>query len=211
MDLAGLPYSLDKMHLADLPTISFIERQVFATPWSIQAYRQEVLYHETASYLVLRYAGARPGGGGAWQRPWGARQDPTLLGYGGVWMILEEAHISTLAVRPEWREQGLGELLLAALIEQALEQAAETVTLEVRESNRAAQGLYVKYGFETVGLRKRYYPDNQEDALIMSTPPIQTAAYRTDYKARVEALVRRLRASPDVPKAEPGACHASLV
>ncbi len=203
MNLGNLPYTLQRMHLADLPTVSAIERQVFATPWSIQAYRQEVLYHDTATYLVLRYAGAE-GGSPAPRRPWGTRQDPTLLGYGGVWLVLDEAHICTLAVRPAWRGRGLGELLLASLIERALEQAAQIVTLEARASNQTAQNLYAKYGFEPVGVRKRYYPDNQEDALIMSTPPIQTDEYRAAHQVRVEALLRRLHeAHQALPGAEP--------
>ncbi len=199
MNLTGLPYALQPMHLDDLATVSYIEKQVFATPWSIQAYRQELLFHDTATYLVLRYVGTPGEGAPALRRPWGTRQDPSLLGYGAVWMIIEEAHISTLALRPSWRGRGLGELLLAGLIEGALDQAAETVTLEVRQSNRIAQKLYSKYGFVQTGLRRRYYPDNQEDALIMSTPPIQAEAYRAAFQARVNALLDRLHREPQHP------------
>lgn len=199
MHLDGLPYTLQRMRLGDLPTVSYIERQVFATPWSIQAYRQEVLYHEAATYLVLRHVGRPEAGAPPLRRPWGTRQDPTLLGYGGVWMVLEEAHISTLAVRPDWRGRGLGELLLAGLLESSLNQGAATVTLEVRRSNRAAQHLYAKYGFAEAGVRRRYYPDNQEDALIMTTPPIQSDDYGALFQARVDALLARLRRQSAAP------------
>jgi [ribosomal protein S18]-alanine N-acetyltransferase len=201
MQLDGLPFTLQRMRLGDLATVSQIERQVFATPWSIQAYRQELLFHQAATYLVLRYVGKPGVDAPTLRRPWGTRQDPTLLGYGGVWMVLDEAHISTLAVRPTWRGRGLGELILAGLVESALNQKAELVTLEVRKSNRAAQNLYVKYGFAEAGMRRRYYPDNQEDALIMNTPPIQTETYRALYRERVDGLLARLRGHCHTPPA----------
>lgn len=201
MNLAHLPYALAPMQLDDLPTIASIEKQVFATPWSMQAYRQEILYHDTAAYLVLRHLG-QPGKSSPLRRPWGTGNDPSLIGYGGVWMVLEEAHVCTLAVRPEWRRRGLGEVLFAALVERALEQNAGMVTLEVRASNHAAQSLYAKYGLEKTGLRRGYYPDNQEDAVIMSTPSIQTAAYRATYSACVDALLRKLEATQPLPASE---------
>ncbi len=194
MNLKDLPYALVPMQLSDVPTVYSIERRVFTTPWSMQAFRQELLFHDTAIYLVLRYLGGRDAKGRPLlKKPWGTRKDRNLLGYGGVWMVLDEAHISTLAVRPSWRGRGLGELLFAALIEQALAKDADKITLEVRVSNRLAQALYAKYGLERTGLRKRYYPDNQEDALIMSAESIQSMTYRERYQARVEALLQKLR------------------
>lgn len=194
MNLGDLPYALAPMRLEDLPTVAAIEKQVFATPWSIQAYRQEILYHDNATYLVLRHTGGLGARKGLPTRPWGAQDDPSLIGYGGVWLIVEEAHVCTLAVRTLWRKRGLGEMIFAALIEKALEQNASVVTLEVRASNYAAQNLYSKYGLHKVGVRKSYYPDNQEDALIMSTPPIQTAVYQAAFTGRVDALLRKLHA-----------------
>jgi [ribosomal protein S18]-alanine N-acetyltransferase len=194
MNLDDLPYAIEPMQLSDAPTVHSIERRVFTTPWSLQAFRQEILFHDSAIYLVLRYLGGRDDRGRPLlTKPWGTRQDANLLGYGGVWMVVDEAHVSTLAVRPSWRGQGLGEVLFAALIEQALAKGADSVTLEVRVSNRPAQALYAKYGLEQSGLRKRYYPDNQEDALIMSAEANQSAAFRERYEARVEALLQRLR------------------
>jgi ribosomal-protein-alanine N-acetyltransferase len=101
-----------------------------------------------------------------------------VVGYVGVWLMVDEAHIVAIAVRGDYRRRGLGELLLAQAIELALNNHQEVVTLEVRRSNLGAQALYEKYRFLHVGLRKRYYSDNGEDAVVMSTPPIQDASYR---------------------------------
>ena len=94
-----------------------------------------------------------------------------MLGYAGLWLLIDEAHISTIAVAPEWRGRGLGELLLASLLERAISIGADVATLEVRASNLVAQNLYRKYRFTVVGVRKGYYTDNFEDALVMTTPP----------------------------------------
>ncbi len=194
MNLDDLPYAIEPMQLSDVPTVHSIERRIFCTAWSLQAFRQELLFHDTAIYLVLRYrAGRDAGGRPLLKKPWGTRKDPNLLGYGGVWMVLDEAHVATLAVRTSWQRRGLGELLFAALIERALEKGADEITLEVRMSNRSAQALYAKYGLQRTGLRKRYYPDNQEDALIMSVQSTQSASYRESYEARVRKLLQRLR------------------
>jgi ribosomal-protein-alanine N-acetyltransferase len=93
-------------------------------------------------------------------------------------MMVDEAHIITIASHREWRQRGVGELLLASLIDQAAEQGAHIVTLEVRVSNETAQALYRKYGMAVMGKRKRYYSDNGEDALIMSTPTLTSAEYQ---------------------------------
>jgi ribosomal-protein-alanine N-acetyltransferase len=107
-----------------------------------------------------------------------------VIGYAGIWLTLDEAHITTIASAPEARRRGVGELLLNGLIDLSLELGARFMTLEVRVSNVAAQQLYLKYGFETRGTRPRYYTDNQEDALVMWTPDIATA----DYQARLVHL-----------------------
>jgi ribosomal-protein-alanine N-acetyltransferase len=108
--------------------------------------------------------------------------------------LLNEAHICTIAVQPERRRQGLGELLLIALLDQGMERDARRATLEVRVTNRAAQGLYHKYGFEIVSVRKRYYSDNGEDAYIMTTPPFDTAEFQANLQQRRIQLHKRLRA-----------------
>jgi ribosomal-protein-alanine N-acetyltransferase len=115
-----------------------------------------------------------------------------VLGYGGFWLMHDEAHISTLAVRAGWRRLGLGELLLIALLDEARRLGAYRATLEVRVSNVAAQALYAKYGFEQVGRRKAYYSDNREDALILTTPEFDSPACQTLVNARRRDLLRRL-------------------
>ena len=115
-----------------------------------------------------------------------------ILGYGGFWLFLDEAHICTLAVHPDWQGRGLGALLLTSLIEHAIELDAAIVTLEVRASNLMAQKLYRRYGFAQVGLRKRYYSDNSEDALIMTTEPISSSSFQKRFKTLKSSLLRKL-------------------
>jgi len=100
-----------------------------------------------------------------------------LVGFTGLWFMLEECHVVTVAVREARRRQGIGELLVITAIELALKKSQDVLTLECRVSNRSAQALYEKYAFRNVGVRKRYYTDNNEDALIMTTPPIHTPEY----------------------------------
>jgi ribosomal-protein-alanine N-acetyltransferase len=185
MDLTNLPYMLLPMVLDDVPTVHTIEQQVFSLPWSASAFSYEIRNNPSSQYLVLRY------------KPWfyesparrllprsmrhvlqSPTNEPSLLGYGGYWMVLEEAHICTLALREEWRGRNLGELLLLGLIESALARKAEVITLEVRISNQRAQNLYSKYGFEISGRRVHYYSDNNEDAYIMSTNSTLLPAFR---------------------------------
>jgi ribosomal-protein-alanine N-acetyltransferase len=194
-DLEPSLYSLAPMTLDDIPTVAAIEDFTFALPWSATAFRYEILNNQASEYYVARY------------RPWHTEPpkpellrrvrraferpplDASLVGYGGLWIIIDEAHICTLAVTKPWRGRGLGELLLAKMIERAALRGAEMVTLEVRLSNRVAQSLYKKYGFEIVGRRKCYYSDNGEDAHIMTTPRITTSAYQ----ARLRGLLAQLQ------------------
>jgi len=132
-----------------------------------------------------------------WRRFWVRRQPQPILpapivGYAGFWVMVDEAHISTLATHPQWLRQGIAELLLIAMTERAAEMGARVMTLEVRASNTSAQALYRKYGFEVVGRRPQYYSDNREDALIMSTPPITSAEYQRVFQDRKAVLLTRL-------------------
>ena len=106
-----------------------------------------------------------------------------IAGFVGTWQLVDEAHIVSIGVRTEHRGNGIGELLLVGGIEQAIEQKSSIVTLEVRTSNHVAQNLYKKYGFTERGVRKGYYTDNREDALIMTTEEIQTAAFRDSFES----------------------------
>ncbi len=117
----------------------------------------------------------------------------TLAGYAGLWLMMEQAHITTIAVRPQFRGQGFGELLLISLAEVAQDIGARWLTLEVRVSNEAAQNLYRKYGFHPAGVRHKYYSDNQEDALIMWTDQLSSAEFQSRYQRNKESLLLRLR------------------
>ncbi|MHB0858976.1 MAG: ribosomal protein S18-alanine N-acetyltransferase [Anaerolineae bacterium] len=205
MNLDGLPFVVQPMEIEDVPTVSLIEHVVFTLPWSSTAFTYELRNNPSSHYLVLCYlpwedvTRKRPLLGPVRKLLGGPRNDVSLLGYGGFWMMLEEAHICTLALRPEWRGRNLGELLLASLIEESYQRDAQFITLEVRVSNTVAQNLYKKYGFQHTGRRKGYYSDNGEDAHIMSTAPIHSSEYQERFQQLVEQLLERLRAQPDQP------------
>jgi ribosomal-protein-alanine N-acetyltransferase len=147
------------MTVADLPAVHGIEHASFTTPWPDDAYRSEIESNRLASYLV-------------------ARVGDQVVGFAGIWLMVDEAHITTFAVHPDWRRRGIGERLLLTLLDVSLARHAREATLEVRLSNVAARRLYEKYGFLPVGLRPRYYTDNGEDALIMTTEPLAGEAMR---------------------------------
>ena len=108
--------------------------------------------------------------------------------------MVDEAHITTIAMHPDYRRRGLGEFMLVGLIDIAYSISAKWVTLEVRVSNYSAQNLYRKYGFREAGLRHRYYSDNQEDALIMWTDEINSPAYKQKFQDLKTTLMRKLEA-----------------
>ncbi len=139
-----------EMTLADIPAVHRIERASFPTPWPLYAFRHELETNRLARYLVVRAGGE-------------------IVAYAGVWLMVDEAHVTTFAVAPAWRARGIGGRLLLAVLRLANEMGAGVATLEVRLSNLVARRLYEKYGFRPVGIRPRYYSDNGEDALIMTT------------------------------------------
>jgi ribosomal-protein-alanine N-acetyltransferase len=173
---------LRPMTADDIPQVADIERESFPSMWPQTAYRRE-LTNKIARYVVLteRQPEPRPpvDAGGLWGTlrkmigsPPPAPGEEHLLGFIGVWLMVGEAHIVTVAVRDDYRRLGIGERLVIAAIDLASEFQQENVTLEVRASNEAAQLLYEKYDFARVGLRKRYYTDNNEDAVLMTTPAL---------------------------------------
>src|SRR5206468_9569104 len=168
---------IEAMRLEDLDEVERIEEASFSTPWPENAYRSELMTNRLASYLVARIGGR-------------------IVAYGGMWLMVDEAHITTFAVHPAWRRQRIGERLLLAFFDLARDRHAREATLEVRLSNLAARRLYEKYGFRPVGLRPRYYSDNNEDALIMTTESFGTSA--------LEARIARLRAALDAGPAPEG-------
>ena len=203
MDLAALPLAIVPMQLAHLSAVMEIERESFSLPWPERAYRHELTKNEYAHYYVLcgRSVAYAAESESAWRRLWQGMLRPPranvrpIIGYAGFWMIYDEAHISTLAVRATHRRQGLGELLLISLLDEARRLDAARATLEVRVSNLAAQALYAKYDFQQVGRRKAYYSDNREDALILTTPEFSSSAYQDSLEACRRDLLRRLAQS----------------
>ncbi len=191
------------MTAADIPQVTAIERASFPTTWPESAYRRELEENRLAQYIV---AVERPNGWSEHERRdeqsgprtrlallldrapfrrWRHRPaEPEhagadhIVGYLGLWYMVDEAHIVAIATHPAYRRRGIGERLLARALELARERDIKTVTLEVRVSNEPAQRLYEKYGFRRVGLRPRYYTDNGEDALIMTTPPLDDPEYQ---------------------------------
>jgi ribosomal-protein-alanine N-acetyltransferase len=142
---------LRKMELRDVKQVTEIEKLSFPSPWSAYAFTCEILDNAFANYYVLN-----------WEN-----DDNKVIGYGGMWIILDEAHITNIAISPEYRGKRLGEILLSHLIAAARVKGVVRMTLEVRESNLSAQKLYKRLGFEPAGIRKGYYIDNKEDAIIM--------------------------------------------
>jgi ribosomal-protein-alanine N-acetyltransferase len=172
---------------ADLNEIMPLERRSFKDPWTRHMYLSDINGNHLATYLVLR---SLPG-----VRAREASRDPvpSLLAYGGFWLLLDEAHIATIAAHPDWRGSGLGLWMLLELLDEAIRRGAALATLEVRVRNAPARRLYEKLGFEQVGDRTDYYRDG-EDALIMTTPPLldramqeRLAAARAEAETRLEA------------------------
>jgi [ribosomal protein S18]-alanine N-acetyltransferase len=167
---------LDRMKVEDLPAVHEIERESFSTPWPAHAYRQELETNRLAHYMVAR---------------WGDQ----IIGFAGIWLLVDEAHITTFAVRRTWRRHGVGERLLLALLDLSRSRGAHEATLEVRPSNMPARRLYEKYGFMPVGVRRNYYSDDREDALIMTTPELASREMRGRLAALERSLEARLRAA----------------
>ena len=189
------------MHRDDILQVTEIDREAFPTLWPPANYQHE-LNNRLAHYIVAcdeekrvgapsvkaipekrhsglvsrvrrlfnydRFLGNEP--------PSSARE--YIVGFAGFWIMADEAHITNIAVRNIHRRQGIGELLLIALVELAAKLDARIITLEVRASNITAQSLYSKYGFTQVGLRRGYYTDDKEDGVIMSTPDISAATFQ---------------------------------
>jgi ribosomal-protein-alanine N-acetyltransferase len=196
METRDLPFCVEPMQQQDVATVAAIERIVFTLPWSSNAFGYELRSNPVSHYVVARICQRS-------RSPDERGLDPSIVGYGGFWMMLDEAHICTLGVHPDWRRRGIGELLLSSMISQAADLKANVVTLEVRVSNLPAQRLYEKYGFRPVGTRKGYYSDNREDALIMTTDPIDAAPYRSRLSRLQRLLHQRLLAEQAEPSPGP--------
>jgi ribosomal-protein-alanine N-acetyltransferase len=172
---------------ADLDEIMPLERRCFKDPWTRHMYLSDLTGNPLATYRVLR-SPPEMAARGMEQAIF-----PPLLAYGGFWLLLDEAHIATIATHPRWRGRGLGLWLMLALLDVAMERGAALSTLEVRVGNALARRLYEKLGFEEVGERRNYYRDG-EDALIMTTPPLldpamqdRLSAARAGAAAKIES------------------------
>lgn len=149
--MSGEPFAqaiVRPMKEDDLERIMKIEQASFPTPWSEHAFLTELKENEYARYFCLE-------------------KDKQVIGYMGLWFILEEGHITNVAIAPEFRGRRFGEFLMSSVMQQLLAEGMERMTLEVRASNFTAQRLYERLGFVLAGRRKGYYSNNQEDALIM--------------------------------------------
>ncbi len=138
-----------RMQKADIRAVFNIELNTFAVPWPEPSFHHELDENPAARYLVAE------------------SDSGEVIAYAGAWMIFEEAHITNIAVRKDWRGKGVGMALTKALLQYAANLGVQYMTLEVRKSNLVAQAMYKKLGFETLGVRKQYYTDNLEDALLM--------------------------------------------
>jgi ribosomal-protein-alanine N-acetyltransferase len=175
------PYVLRPLQTADIPDVLAIERLSFPSSRSEALHTYELTQNRVARYHAL------------------TREDEsgsqTLLGYAGYWILSDEIHVSTIAVDPALRGQGLGQLLLLNILFRSFDLEATLVTLEVRENNIAAQELYKKYRFDEVGLRKRYYRDTGEDAILMTVLLKESPDYKAFLEEQRDIIFKRLAAA----------------
>ena len=170
-----MSYAIRIMREKDISQIMEIERVSFGTHhWTGESFRSEIR-NKTGNYYVLIDTNTNK-----------------LLGYAGFWLIADEAHVTTIAVHPDYRRKYLGEVLLQHLIARCIARQAKWLTLEVRASNIGAQNLYYKYNFTSQGLRRKYYQDTNEDALIMWTEDIHSLDFQNHVKALKDDLYTRL-------------------
>lgn len=211
-------YVVSEMRLADIPRVIEIEKLAYPSTWPASSYRNELQGNPLAHYIVERdtwmpteLLSETPADSG--RRPFplsllvGRPAAPlppeiaNIVGFAGLWIVVDEAHITTIATHPSYRGRGLGELLLTSLFDIAYDVGARIMTLEVRVTNATAQNLYRKYGFREKGVRPRYYSDNNEDAYIMSTDDIMTNRYREQYLLLSSALRSRLASDEQAARA----------
>ncbi|MEN6372369.1 MAG: ribosomal protein S18-alanine N-acetyltransferase [Armatimonadota bacterium] len=159
---------IEQMQRGDVQRIMEIEKQCFTTPWHESAYLTE-LVNRSAYYVVGRIG-------------------DKIVGYSGMWIIMDEAHITTIGVDPEYRGRKIGEQILIAMLEEAQRRGAGRATLEVRESNDVAQNLYRKYGFVPAAIRRGYYSDNNENAIIMWVDDM----FSRDYQDMLKRMKQKL-------------------
>jgi ribosomal-protein-alanine N-acetyltransferase len=169
VDEAGLDVALVPMRRRHLRSVLRIESQVYPRPWSLSLFVSELALRTSRAYFV-------------------ARVDGSLAGYAGMMFAGDDAHVTTIAVDPDLHRHKIGTRLLLQLCREAVVRGARHLTLEVRVSNQAAQGLYRRFGFRPAGIRKNYYVETNEDALVMWADDIDTPEYAARLQ-RIEADV----------------------
>lgn len=181
-----MTYLIRPMIEEDIPAVSKLDREVFPNmkmPTNFQNEFKNCLAH----YIVaLNGSPSSPDD-----------NESNIVGYAGLWIMVGEAHVVNIAVSNGYRRQGLGELLLIALIEFALSMCCNMMTLEVRASNITAQKLYEKFGFTVRGVRPRYYTDNREDGVIMTVDKINNRAFKDEFK-KIKNDFRKKRGAADI-------------
>lgn len=178
---ATVGWYIRPMAAADIPQVQRLEREAFSTMQPRTSFRRE-LANRLTTYLVAcrRQPNAEP------QAP--GKEE--VMGYAGLWFIIDEAHLTSIAVGEAYRRRGIGQGLMVAAFEVALERDAVFMTLEVRASNAEAQSLYEKFGFRRVGVRRGYYTDDREDAYLMTVEKILEAEYRAWLAQQKAALLQ---------------------
>ena len=177
--------AIERMRHADIPTVQAIERDIFLSPWPKNAYSAELSQNRQAHYIVLR-------------------DGDEIIGYGGLWKVVHEAHVTTIGVRAESQRQGFGTVLFAALVQRSYELGARWITLEVRASNERAIRLYERFGFRAIGRRRGYYTDNGEDAVIMWSDSLHAPRFKarfSDILTGIDIVGMGEPPSPDYPRA----------
>lgn len=170
MEKQNLKLTIKPMTQIDIDSVVGIEKESYGKHhWSRESFYNE-LSNDLAAYFCA------------------FNEDGVLVGYAGTWQILEEAHITNISVKPDFRRRKIGEALLYTVIENCKKNEVKYITLEVRVSNQKAINLYEKYGFKSLGKRKEYYQDNNEDALIMWTENIFYDKFKTIYNKNIEEL-----------------------
>jgi ribosomal-protein-alanine N-acetyltransferase len=202
--MPGIYYVIRPMKYEDIPEVVQIDRETFPGEWvfrSQSAYKQD-LDNPSARYIVAckRRDVSESGGRAMPKPPWLKRlftygrhlsTSENIIGFTGFWMMLQEAHIIAIGVSNDYRRLGIGEGLLIATIELAQILNAKVITLEVRASNKIAQELYKKYGFQVMGRRLRYYSSDGEDAIIMSTDNITSLPFQVSFQRLKKAHAQR--------------------
>lgn len=217
-----MPFAIEPMTVEDIPQVVTIEEACFTMPWPASAYKRELKNPRSTRYLIVRdyTPGAKlntseanaADAGHDERKPLLAMLLPFLfnstapkaknpypvVGYAGLWLMMDEAHITSVAILPQYRGRNLGELLLVGLTDVAIQMGASWLTLEVRVSNVVAQNLYKKYTFKEAGVRKHYYTDDNEDAYVMWSEEITKQPFREKYAQLKRNLFEQLATLGDL-------------